>query len=167
MSAYPQNSEFKRWCNEVKEKLLIFQDHKRFPGMWTAGVCGEQETSWFFPVLWGLGAARRWQKSQWHWEFDSWPRHFARVTGLRKTHQISCHSLWLGREGKGFWYISGGVGKCQEDPCTPGRELCLKRPSVMSRRESSSDKHAPTCDRHLKTTWKKPLPTQICGRDLF
>ena len=23
------------------------------------------------------------------------------VTGLRKTHQISCHSLWLGREGKG------------------------------------------------------------------
>lgn len=96
-------------------------------------------------------------------EFDSWPRHFARVTGLRKTHQISCHSLWLGREGKGFWYISGGVGKCQEDPCTPGRELCLKRPSVMSRRESSSDKHAPTCDRHLKTKWKKPLPTQICG----
>ena len=31
MSAYLQNSEFKRLCNDVREKLLIFQDHKRFP----------------------------------------------------------------------------------------------------------------------------------------
>lgn len=39
--------------------------------------------------------------------------------------------------GKGFWYIQEVWANAKEDPCTPGRELCLKRPSVMSRRESA------------------------------
>lgn len=42
MNPCPQNSEFKRLHNDVKEKLLVFQGHKKFPGMWTAGVGGEQ-----------------------------------------------------------------------------------------------------------------------------
>lgn len=42
MNPCPRNSEFKRLHNNVKEKLLVFQDQERFSGIWTAVVAGEQ-----------------------------------------------------------------------------------------------------------------------------
>lgn len=53
MNPYGRDSEFKKLHNDAKEKLLVFQDQERFPGMWTAGIGEEQstETSWLFPVL--------------------------------------------------------------------------------------------------------------------
>lgn len=42
MNSCARNSEFKRFHNNVKGKLLVFQEQRRFPGMWTARDGREQ-----------------------------------------------------------------------------------------------------------------------------
>lgn len=53
MNPCPMNSEFKILHNDVKEKLLVFQDQERFLEVWTTRAGGEKgtETSWLSCIV--------------------------------------------------------------------------------------------------------------------
>lgn len=80
-----------------EKSCLSLKTIKGSLGMWPAGVGGEQET-WLFP---GVGRSQQVTDPS-YTESLTASLDTSQVTGLRKTRQISCHSLWLGREGKGF-----------------------------------------------------------------
>lgn len=128
--------------NDVKEKLLVFQDQERFLGMWIAGVEGSRECRNTMAYPWfhgGRAEVGGKQKVQTHWECDSQVCHLTQVTGLRILTRFLTTNCGM-REQQNDSCACKEAWKCQKDPACL-RVSCLKRPSVMNKRQPNSGKY--------------------------
>lgn len=152
MNPCPRNNEFKRLHDDVKEKHLVFQDQERFPGIWTAGIAGEQRVQTHHDSFLSFG---------------SWAQ---KVTGIPVILEVRQPSLvtslrWQawGRPDFLLLFVTQKRGRmvpvhlknrCQKDFCTPER-VVLEKPSVMN----ETTQWWWTWSDIQRLVWEKPLST--------